>query len=285
MCGVIGIIGPEQDRARRLPGTPAFNGAAFESYRGPLALQHRGQDAAGILSYDADTRMFAMEKDLGLVSQVFSQEKIEKLTGYMAIGHTRYATAGTDNRQDVQPMVTGIPFGLGMAHNGNMLNYFSLARQLTHEFSRQLLTANDLEVMMHYWAHFLMGKDSLPTSQTFGFDNIKRAAGQFFDIMVGGYAVVALMAGQGLVAFRDPKGIRPLALGSRDTPEGAFWCVASETAALTQLGYAYLRDVAPGEVVFIDVHGKMQSAVVHKDVEPAPCMFEWVYFSGAESAI
>lgn len=279
MCGIVGIIGPQPEGA----GGASAVSAAYDTYRGLLALQHRGQDAAGILAYDAVSRMFTLEKDLGLVANVFNQEKIEKLKGPMAIGHTRYATAGTDDRRDVQPMVTGMPFGLGMAHNGNILNYFALARQLNEEFSRQLLTANDLEVMMHFWAHFLLGDSPVPTAETFGFDNIKKAAAQFFDTMIGGYAVVGLMAGQGMVAFRDPKGIRPLALGSRETAEGTVWCLASETAALVHLGHKYVRDIAPGEVVFIDMQGKLQSAIVRKDAEPAPCMFEWVYFSGAES--
>lgn len=279
MCGIIGIIGPEQSGA----GGVSESSVAYETYRGLLALQHRGQDAAGILSYDSGTRMFSVEKDLGLVSQVFDQQKIEKLTGNMAIGHTRYATAGTDSTRDIQPMVTGVPFGLGMAHNGNILNYFSLAKKLSDELGMQMLTANDLEVMMHYWAHYLLDGRNAPGPGTFSFDNIKKAAGRFFDIMNGGYAVVGLMAGQGLVAFRDPKGIRPLTLGKRETPEGPHWCFASETGALTQLGFQYVRDVEPGEVVFVNMKGDLQSAVILKEKKPAPCMFEWVYFSGAES--
>jgi amidophosphoribosyltransferase len=286
MCGVIGIIGPEGDGSREVSGaSPSSVLAAYEAYRGLLALQHRGQDAAGILSYDDRTRMFHVEKDLGLVSQAFNQGNLAKLTGGMAIGHTRYATAGTDGRRDIQPLVMGIPFGLGMAHNGNILNYFSLSKNLAEEFSRQLLTENDLEVMMHYWAHFLLDGGTMPTAKTFQFENIKNAAEKFFDTMVGGYALVGLMAGQGLVALRDPNGIRPLVLGNRETADGIFWCVASETSALTQLGYNCLRDVAPGEVIFIDMQGRMQSAVVRKASPPAPCMFEWVYFSGAESMI
>jgi len=284
MCGIIGIVGPEQKGAGGASGALPC-AAAYEAYRGLLALQHRGQDAAGILAYDSTTRMFAMGKDLGLVANVFSGEKLEKLTGEIAIGHTRYATAGTDDKRDVQPLVTGVPFGLSMVHNGNILNYFSLAKKLTEEFSRQLLTANDLEVMMHYWAHFLMEDGGIPTPQTFSFDNIKKATSRFFDTMIGGYAVLGLIAGQGLVAFRDPKGVRPLVLGSRETPAGTVWCLASETGALTQLGYTGLRDVAPGEVVFIDMQGRMQSAIVRKDPEITPCMFEWVYFSGAESVM
>ena len=260
--------------------------AAFDAYRGLLALQHRGQDAAGILAYDSTSRMFNLEKDLGLVANVFSREKIEKLNGFMAIGHTRYATAGGDGKRDVQPMVEGIPFGLGMVHNGNALNYYSLKKELSEKFHHQLLTANDLEALIHYFGHFLMDGKALPTEKTFSFDNIKKAAAQMFETVIGGYAVLGLIAGQGMVAFRDPQGIRPLVLGVREDEEGnKIWCLASETIAMTYLGYTYLRDVEPGEVIFIDAKGEFQSAVVKTEEERAHCMFEWVYFSGAESAI
>jgi amidophosphoribosyltransferase len=280
MCGIIGIIGPETVGSRG-----ASCGAAYEAYKGLLALQHRGQDAAGILSYDSATRMFAMEKDLGLVANVFSRDRIEKLNGAMAIGHTRYATAGSDGRRDIQPMVEGIPFGLGMVHNGNTLNYYSLKEELSRDFQRQLLTANDLEVLIHYFGHFLMNGQAMPSKKTFTFDNIRQAAAKMFETVVGGYAVLGLIAGQGMVAFRDPKGIRPLALGVREEEGVKTWCLSSETVAMTYLGYQYLRDVEPGEVIFIDTKGNFQSAVVKKDPERAQCFFEWVYFSGAESAI
>jgi amidophosphoribosyltransferase len=281
MCGVVGIVGSENSAAPRV----SFS-AAYETFRGLMALQHRGQDAAGILTFDNATRGFGLEKDLGLVSSVFNQEKIEKLTGAMAIGHTRYATAGTDDKRDIQPMVTGIPFGFGMVHNGNILNYFSLAKELATQYGRQLLTANDLEVLMHYWGQFLLDGAAYPDVNTFSFENIKRATGNMFDTMIGGYAVLVLMAGQGMVAFRDQKGIRPLILGSRlDDNGGTSYCFASETNVLTHLGYKYVRDVQPGEVIFVDSANQLHSAIVRKDEAIAPCMFEWVYFSGAESTV
>lgn len=286
MCGVIGIIDPENHETQYAPAnTPAS--AAYECYRGLLALQHRGQDAAGILSYDSRTRMFLQEKDLGLVTQVFNQEKIEKLSGHMAIGHTRYATMGSDGKRDIQPMVTGIPFGLGMVHNGNILNYPELAQNLASDYRHQLLTANDLEVLINYFGQFLLdGSGGVATDLTFSFKNISNAVEKLFKTVNGGYAALALIAGQGLVAFRDPKGIRPLVMGARDNGNGEkSYCLASETIAMTYLGYKYLRDIAPGEVVFIDTHGKMQSTVIRDEKEKAPCMFEWVYFSGAESTL
>ncbi len=281
MCGVIGVIDPQSGGTQG-----ATAAAAFDAFRGLLALQHRGQDAAGILSYDGGTRMFVCEKDLGLVSNVFNQHNIEKLTGGMAIGHTRYATMGGDGRRDIQPMMTGVPFGLGMVHNGNILNYPQLAQTLSTDYSRQLLTTNDLEVMIHYFAHFLMNGKTVADSDTFTFGNIQSAAAQMFDILTGGYAVLALIAGHGMVAFRDPKGIRPLVIGMRELNDGRkAWCLASESIAVNYLGYAYQRDVAPGEVVFIDMDGNLQSAIVRQEAQKAPCMFEWVYFSGAESTI
>ena len=136
--------------------------AAYEAYRGLLALQHRGQDAAGILSYDSTTKMFAMEKDLGLVAQVFDQKKIEKLNGFMAIGHTRYATAGGDGKRDIQPMVEGIPFGLGMVHNGNALNYYSLKEELSEKFRHQLLSSVNLRTLSAQLISKLLFPLSLP---------------------------------------------------------------------------------------------------------------------------
>jgi amidophosphoribosyltransferase len=280
MCGIIGIIGPHKIESRGVSSA-----AAYEAYRGLLALQHRGQDAAGILTYDTFTKMFAMEKDLGLVAQVFDQKKIENLNGFMAIGHTRYATAGSDGKRDIQPMVEGIPFGLGMVHNGNALNYYQLKAELSEKFRHQLLTGNDLEALIHYFGHFLMNGQPLPTEQTFTFDNIKQAAAQMFETVNGGYAVLSLIAGQGMVGFRDPKGIRPMVLGLKEINGEKHWCVASETVAMTYLGYTYLRDIEPGEVFFIDMDSNFQSAIVKKEPERAHCMFEWVYFSGAESAI
>lgn len=293
MCGVVAIIGPHQQGTRGAPAGspsgshPAANpfSASYDVYRGLLALQHRGQDAAGILSYDSDLRMFQMEKDLGLVASVFTQQKVEKLTGNMAIGHTRYATAGSDDVRDIQPMVTGSPFGFGMIHNGNILNYYSLAQDLADNFHRQLLTGNDLEAIMHYWSQFLMGADAVPSDKTFSFDNIKTAAAQMFKTLIGGYAVVTMIAGQGIVAFRDPKGIRPLAIGVREEGGHKIWCLASETVAMTHLGYKYLRDVEPGEVILIDLQGQLHSEIIGQAPQKSHCMFEWVYFAGAESTM
>lgn len=280
MCGIVGILTP-----RPAPSaTPPFE-AAYNAYRSLLTLQHRGQDAAGMLSYDSGAKMFAQEKDLGLVSQVFSEEKLKTLRGEMTIGHTRYPTTGGNDHIDIQPLVRGAPFGLGMVHNGNLVNYFSLAERLNSEYNRQLLTRNDLEVIMNYWDLFLLDGVKV-TEDTFGFDNIIRATTQVMETVVGGYAVVGIIAEQGLVAFRDPNGIRPLAIGRRARADGhTDWCLCSESVAMQYCGFTFERDVEPGEVVFISLDGTVHSRRVLTDRRPAPCMFEWVYFSAAETQL
>ena len=277
MCGVIGVIGPYQEDNNCW--------AAYEAHQALLTLQHRGQDAAGILSYDDHSRRFYSRKDLGLISAVFSKASLEKLHGNMAIAHTRYATTGGNDRIDLQPMVTGLPFGLGMAHNGNLVNYYDLSRKLSEELHLQLLTNNDLEIFISLWCHYLQSK-GIPHKTDLKFADAIEATKHIFEQVDGGYACVGLMAEQGLFAFRDPNGIRPLVLGQKQNAQGqTFYCIASETASLQFLGYTFLRDIRPGELIFIESNGKLHSADVLKKSAPAPCMFEWVYFSGAESSM
>ena len=282
MCGVIGIAGANSSQQ---DGNPEY-WAAYEAYRGLLTLQHRGQDAAGILSYDDPIKMFYQERDLGLVAQVFDQDNIKNLTGNMAIGHNRYATTGGDGRRDIQPLLTGAPFGLGMVHNGNIVNHAKLAKSLVTDLKRQLMTENDLEVLLYYWAHFLLdGKDVHRDS--FTFQNMQRATSKIYQTFHGGYAVIGLIAQIGMIAFRDPQGLRPLVLGQRLMDDGTIrYCLCSETVALNYLGYDFVRDIAPGELVFIDLEGQLHSATIPHKVQPkSPCVFEWIYFSAAESKI
>lgn len=281
MCGVIGVIGPRIEASKE--ETPSF-WAAYEAYRGLLTLQHRGQDAAGILSYDINYRRFFKEKNLGLIANVFNQKNIEALKGDMAIGHTRYATTGSDDASDLQPMVTGSPFGIGMAHNGNLVNCHSLSEKIKDDFHYQLLTSNDLEILLRYFAHFYQ---VAKTGRDFNFDTACQAVEKVYEVADGGYGVVGLIADAGLIAFRDPKGIRPLTLGRKEIPEspGKYsYCVSSETVAINFLGYETVRDIAPGEFVYISLNGEVHSRLIKKE-KIAPCMFEWVYFSGAESTI
>ncbi len=277
MCGIIGVIGPLSSL------NPSW--AAYEVYSALLTLQHRGQDGAGILSYDPSLQKFFHQKDLGLVTEVFNREKVQHLKGNSAIGHTRYATAGSNEREDLQPLVSGFPFGVGMIHNGNILNYHSLAQELQQSFQQQLLTSNDLEILLNLWCHHLM---TLSHGGAFLFEHAVEAVKKIFETVIGAYSVIGTVANAGLFAFRDPQGFRPLLLGKKKWPDSDRfqYCFSSETVALQFLGYDLVRNLAPGEFVFIHHDGTVQSVIVPApNTKKAHCMFEWVYFSAAESSI
>lgn len=279
MCGVLGIINP-------MGQSPSRENKALDVYRGLLTLQHRGQDAAGILSFDSYTKKFFGHKDLGLVSQVFNKESLFPLKGNMAIGHTRYATAGSDNRDDLQPLVMGYPFGVGMVHNGNLVNYHSVTRNLRDSDRLQMLTTNDLEIFLNLWSKHMV--EDNPTKE-FDFHRAVRTCEKIFETVQGGYALLGIQADEGMFGIRDPHGIRPLVLGKKETNQsGEFeYCLSSESVTLNFLGFEYERDIQPGEIIFISNSGEIFSHVVEHEAKnsPSPCMFEWVYFSGAESSI
>lgn len=270
MCGVVGIIGPEE--------------AAKEVFMGLFTLQHRGQDAAGILSYEeGEGPGFHLWKDNGLVESVFSEKILENLPGKMALGHTRYSTVGkSDSRIDVQPFVLNYPHGIGMAHNGNLVNYYELAQKLKREKRRVQLSNNDLEVIQNIFADSLA--DASQGNERVEFGHVQTAVESVFASSVGGYSVIGLLGAHGLFAFRDPQGIRPLILGKRTRDGKDFFCVASELIVLSFLGYESLGDLAPGELIFIDSNGKLHRKILRSQ-EASPCMFEWVYFAGAESIL
>jgi amidophosphoribosyltransferase len=285
MCGVIGIIGPQSKGTSELGTERPEYWAAYEAYRGLLTLQHRGQDAAGILTFDHHRQKFYQEKDLGLIASVFDQSKVEGLSGDMALAHTRYATTGSDGKGDLQPLVTGVPFGAGMVHNGNILNYHSLATKLNRELNFQLLTNNDLELLLHLWCNRIMQERGVGTNAV-TFDHCIKAAQTVVDEATGGYALVGMMANTGLFGLRDPNGIRPLVLGKRLREDGQYdYCLSSETLALNFLGFERERDIAPGEIILITEDGQVHSHVVEVPKKASHCMFEWIYFAGAESAI
>lgn len=287
MCGVVGIM-----------GTPD---AAREAFLGLTTLQHRGQDAAGILSYDGSG--FHSVKNLGLVESVFTKQGVETLTGNLAVGHARYATIGRGDLIDVQPFVINFPFGLGLVHNGNIVNTEALKRELKTQGRRHLLTSSDSEIILNLLAEALASHNHLGDDGHFtelDFDSICKAVDQIFKRAVGSYSIVTLIADQGLLAFRDPNGIRPLVWGKRKEkrqanptsdsselgilPTGEAHCVASESVALSFLGYEVVRDLKPGEVLFIDKNGKEHTRVL-QGREPRHCMFEWVYFASPESVM
>lgn len=283
MCGVVGVF-----------GTPF---SSQEAYQGLLLLQHRGQDAAGILSFDDDTKEFHHYKDLGLVSDVFRPEILAGFAGQMSIGHTRYATVGPKNpiesKRDIQPMTINYPHGIGMVHNGNIVNYFELKKYVQEEKRRHLFTSNDLEVLLNILSDGIKEKNVINQ-----FDQFQEAVKFLFEKAQGGYSVLGILADKGLFAFRDPHGIRPLILGERDLTEeekklhpknfGKSYCLSSESNALNFLGYDVVRDLAPGEILFIDKSGEIFSSTDYSkknQITSKPCMFEWVYFANPESVL
>lgn len=281
MCGVVGIIGPDE--------------AAKEVFLGLFTLQHRGQDAAGILSYsEGEGPGFHLYKDNGLVESVFNEEIVNRLPGRMALGHTRYSTVGkSDSKAEVQPLVLNYPYGIGMAHNGNLVNYYPLVEKLRKERHRMPLTNSDLEVIENLFADALLDAGA-GMEEKLGFEQLERAVSKVMKDAVGGYSVISMIAGQGMFAFRDPKGIRPLILGKRETmvkdASGSLvkkdaYCLSSEMILLSFLGYEVVGDLQAGELVFVDLEGKIQRKVLPLAQTPTPCMFEWVYFAGAESVL
>ncbi len=259
MCGVIGLIGPEQ--------------AALEIYNGLLLLQHRGQDSAGILSTDGEN--FFIHKQPGLVNQVFSKEKLEKLKGRQAIGQVRYPTIGSDPALDAQPFYVNYPLGIGMVHNGNIANYSSLKEHLKRK-KRVLTSTCDVEVILNVFADEL--------SETNSKEEVFKAVKKTMEKLNGSYSVISMILGKGMLAFRDPKGIRPLVMGEKQVNGKKCFAFSSETSALDFLGYHDIRDVKPGEAILITNDMRVYSERLFEEREKH-CMFEWVYFARPDSVI
>ncbi len=262
MCGVVGIVS----------NTPVSQ----ELYEALTVLQHRGQDAAGIATYQEGR--FYLRKARGLVRDVFEREHLLQLKGRIGIGHVRYPTEGdAENPAEAQPFYVNSPYGLVLAHNGNLTNADRLREELFLQDQRHLNTESDSEVLLNVLAHELQrtGKLRLEVEDLF------RAVEAVHRRCRGAYAVVALVCGFGLLAFRDPFGIRPLVLGKR----GGDYMVASESVALDVLGFERIRDVAPGEAVFISKEGKLHSKLCATAFQLSPCIFEFVYFARPDSII
>lgn len=278
MCGVVGLI-----------GTPE---ASREAFLALTTLQHRGQDAAGILTYDADG--FHRVKNLGLVESVFTRENMETLTGTMALGHARYSTVGRGDIIDVQPFLLSYPFGLGMVHNGNIVNSEELKLDLRKRGRRHLLTHSDTEIIMNMFAESVANSpdNSADGGHELDFEQICVAVKNIFERAKGSYSIVTLVADHGLVAFRDPNGLRPLVWGKRPArrsdddglSSGEAHIVSSENVALGFLGYETMRSIEPGEVIYIDMKGNVHTRVLVQK-EKRPCMFEWIYFASPESEL
>jgi amidophosphoribosyltransferase len=265
MCGIIGIVG-------KGPVNQAI-------YDGLTVLQHRGQDAAGIMTCD-DNHLY-LRKDNGLVSDVFRTRHMLRLQGNMGIGHVRYPTAGCSSSAEAQPFYVNSPYGIALAHNGNLTNAETLMEDLFREDLRHINTSSDSEVLLNVFAHEMQRQGKYRVDENDVFEAVSRVHKR----IKGGYAVVALLIGYGIVAFRDPNGIRPLMIGKRTTELGDEYMVASESVAIDALGFERLRDVAPGEAVFIDMAGHFYSRQCAENPLYSPCIFEYVYFARPDSII
>lgn len=265
MCGVVGIVahGP-------------VNQAIYDAL---TVLQHRGQDAAGIVTWNENG--LNERKSNGLVRDVFHQRHMQRLAGNTGMGHVRYPTAGGAQSSEAQPFYVNSPYGICLAHNGNLTNYDELAAHLTIEDRRHLSTDSDSEVLLNVFAHELhIRANGKPTPQ-----QVFDAVGAVHKRCSGGYAVVAMIIGYGIVAFRDPHGIRPLIMGKRSTDAGDEFMVASESVALDVLQFQILRDVRPGETIVIENDGVLHSQDYAGDTWHTPCIFEFVYFARPDSII
>lgn len=265
MCGVVGIAGKSP-----------VNQMLFDAL---TMLQHRGQDAAGIVTCH-EGRLF-LRKDTGMVRDVFHTRHMRALQGNYGIGHVRYPTAGSSSSAEAQPFYVNSPYGITLAHNGNLTNAEEIHDDLFKTDLRHMNTNSDSEVLLNVLAHELqkLGKLS-PVA-----DDIFHVIGRVHERCRGGYAVVSMITNQGLVGFRDPNGIRPLIYGSRETEQGMEYIIASESVAITALGFKVERDIEPGEAIFIDMDGNLFSRQCAAAPKYSPCIFEYVYFARPDAII
>ncbi|MDO8694019.1 MAG: amidophosphoribosyltransferase [Sheuella sp.] len=267
MCGIVGVIG-------RGP----VNQLLYDSL---LLLQHRGQDAAGIATSNGS--QFNMYKAHGLVKDVFRTRNMRSLPGSSGIGQVRYPTAGSsESVEEAQPFYVNAPFGITFAHNGNLTNWKELRESLYKIDQRHINTNSDSEVLLNVLAHELQRSANGVSLDETAIFNAVRALHQR---VKGAYAVVAQISGYGLLAFRDPHGIRPLCMGRSESAQGTEWMVASESVALEGSGFTFVRDILPGEAVFISLDGKLSSELCSSGAIHAPCIFEYVYFARPDSVL
>ncbi len=265
MCGIVGILA---------------KGPVNQSiYDGLMVLQHRGQDAAGILT--SDGQRVHLRKDTGLVRDVFQAHHMRDLKGNLGLGHVRYPTAGQDSVAEAQPFYVNSPFGLALAHNGNLTNAAQLKDELFREDLRHINTSSDSEILLNVFAHELEVQAKLQLTP----EHIFRAVAAVHRRCRGSYAVVLLIVGYGILAFRDPFGIRPLVYGKRETDQGPEHLIASESVALDVLGYELVRDIEPGEALFADLDGRVHARQCADTPRHVPCIFEHVYLARPDSII
>ncbi|MGR9043827.1 MAG: amidophosphoribosyltransferase [Gammaproteobacteria bacterium] len=265
MCGIAGIV--------------AHQYVNQELYDALTVLQHRGQDAAGIVT--CERGRLHLRKDNGLVRDVFNTSQMMKLKGCMGIGHVRYPTAGCTSSAEAQPFYVNSPFGLTLAHNGNLTNTEELKTALFVEDQRHINTDSDSEVLLNVFAHELQELRKLQLSV----DDVFTAVSRVHQRCRGAYAVIVMIAGFGILGFRDPHGIRPVVFGERKTEKGSEFMIASESVALDVLGFDLIRDIEPGEAVFIEESGVLHTKQCSETVDHCPCIFEYVYFARPDSII
>lgn len=269
MCGVLGIVG------KAPVGTALYDGLTV--------LQHRGQDAAGILTCD-ENDFVNLRKDNGLVKDVFFARDMKRLTGNVGIAHCRYPTAGSSSPAEAQPFYVNSPFGIALAHNGNLTNANKLRQRIFKDDLRHVNTTSDSEILLNVFAHEIynaLGNDTYKLS----YEHIFKAIEGVFERCHGGYAVVAYVMGIGIVAFRDRFGIRPLIYGERQSENGVEYMVASESVALTSQGYDVIADVKPGEAIILPIEGEIAGHMCVERSNYAPCIFEQVYLARPDSMI
>jgi amidophosphoribosyltransferase len=263
MCGLVGVVGKSQ--------------VAVILYDTLTVLQHRGQDAAGIAT--CDDGILNLRKDNGLVKDVFRTRHMRRLTGTMGIGHVRYPTAGSSSPALAQPFYVNSPYGLSLAHNGNLTNSAQLSEELYSEDFRHINTDSDSEVLLNIFAHELQQVGKMAPSA----EDVFKAVEGVHRRCRGGYVALVMISGYGIVGFRDKNGIRPLVFGQRERKGFTEYMLASESVALDSQGFELIRDVAPGEAVYIDVNGNLHTQLCAEPADYTPCIFEHVYFARPDS--
>ncbi len=261
MCGIVGFTGKQE--------------VVGDLMYGLLTLQHRGQDSAGIVTFKD---MFHIKKGKGLVSEVFNEKHYKRLKGKVGIGHVRYTTHGSDSIENAQPITTNYPYGIAMVHNGNVTNFKEMNKALYEDYHVLPTSTNDLEILLYTFAAELKKKDLKKLNVQDIFDAVKITQQK----IEGAYAVISVIAHHGLLAFMDPNGIRPLILGKKETDKGTVYGLASENITFDHLGYKVVRDLEPGEIVFIDKNQQVHSSFGCKRQQHF-CVFEYMYFAREDS--
>ncbi|HDV5399138.1 TPA: amidophosphoribosyltransferase [Vibrio cholerae] len=264
MCGIVGIV-----------GTTPVNQSIYDAL---TVLQHRGQDAAGICTIESNR--FRLRKANGLVRDVFEAKHMQRLQGNVGIGHVRYPTAGSSSASEAQPFYVNSPFGITFAHNGNLTNANQVRQKLFEKDRRHVNTTSDSEVLLNVLAHEI---DTVKGNVTA--EDVFRAISNVHRTIRGAYAVAAMIIGHGMIAFRDPHGIRPLCLGKREVNGQLEYMVTSESVALDAVGFDFVRDVAPGEAIYATFDGELYTKQCADNPALNPCIFEFVYFARPDSFI